>query len=176
MTTADHKGSLNSSRTFQGAGVGAWWAFACLLLAALTPVLYAASPAKAHVVSLNDLAATRPAEWLPVPIVRAAGDAFLRAAKPGLKSPSAVMRAQAAFLFGDGGNRRYAADLRPLLKDADLHVRQQAAIALCRLHDASGVDGAIFALQADRSWVRYYAVVDSGPLADSAPPTLSAAR
>ena len=54
----------------------------CLLLAAaLTPALYAAQPAKGHAVSLNDLAATRPAEWLPVPIVRAAGDAFLRVAK-----------------------------------------------------------------------------------------------
>jgi tetratricopeptide (TPR) repeat protein len=92
-------------------------------------------------------------------VIQAAGDAFLRAVKPGLKSPSAVTRAQAAFLLGDGANRRYASLLLPLLKDADLHVREQAAIALCRLHDASGLDTASAALQADRSWVRFYAVV-----------------
>jgi tetratricopeptide (TPR) repeat protein len=133
---------------------------ACVLLAAAPTSSLPAAEADVHAGSpLRDLAAARPAEWLPVPVIQAAGPVLLHAAEPALRSSSSAMRGRAAFLLGDGGQRRYERALRRLLKDHDVQVRLQAGVALCRLRDRRGMDAAAAALSSGRSWLRYYAVV-----------------
>ncbi len=108
---------------------------------------------------LAGLAAARPAEWLPLPVIRQIAPSIGEAARAQFGASDAAVRARAAFIAGEAGDARVAPFLRQLLADPERAVRLQAGIALGRLGDEAGKPAALAALTGPPAWVRYYAVL-----------------
>ncbi|MCD6351218.1 MAG: hypothetical protein J7M26_03765, partial [Armatimonadetes bacterium] len=109
--------------------------------------------------SLDQLAAARPAKWLPVPVLAARAPWVAEVAVQKISSADAGVRAQAAFLIGDVGYQAGCGPLKGLLSDPVRKVRMHAGIALCRLGDPAGVKTAAAVLGGAREWMKYYATV-----------------
>lgn len=136
-------------------------------------VLLAAMPAAAqsplmHSKLLDRLAQSRPAPWLPIPLMPVVAPQVADLATAQLTNPSAAARARAAFLLGESADPARASALLALLSDPERRVRIHAGIALCRLGHASGRSAAAAALIGTPAWVRYYAVIGLWTLGDRA--------
>jgi tetratricopeptide (TPR) repeat protein len=108
---------------------------------------------------LDELAATRPADWQPLPVVKYTLYSASAVTRMQLAGADPSTRAQAAFLAGEIGDTCNIPALQPLLGDPDRFVRIQAGIALCRLRNEAGLSASTAALVGTPPWVRYYAVV-----------------
>ncbi len=105
------------------------------------------------------LAKAQPARWLPLQAAAVHSDEVTAPAVAALKSPSAALRARAAFVLGEAGCSGGVEALAATLRDPDRTVRLHAGVALCRLCDPRGLPAAVAALHGARPWLRYYALV-----------------
>ncbi|MCX7598044.1 MAG: tetratricopeptide repeat protein [Armatimonadetes bacterium] len=137
------------------------WTLALVVVLGLSGACRASVPGGPGDATLDlwDLADSRPAAWLPLPILVQAGDAFAVSLRPCLTSPSIPARARAAFLMGESAYPKAACWLKPLQADGSRLVRLMAGISLARLGDETGLPAAAAALTSSRSWQRYYGVL-----------------
>lgn len=107
---------------------------------------------------LNSIAKTKWCpKWAPLPIYYGQTH-YLKYLTSVLKSKYPTNRAKAVFLLGMIGYEGSYKDIKPLLKDSDINVKMQAALALSMLGKADGIYNLKSMLATQPEWIRIYVI------------------